>query len=118
MPSYAMDSEKVKEKSKQTAGVISGIVASPPIGFCRGFTGGLLQGSKSTAAAFGNEDVITYRVIGGLTYGLIKGSAGAVVGIFKGLRDGIHYGKESPFSKESYSLSGNNFFDYDSFKWD
>ena len=113
-----IEKEKIKTVFNQTTGVITGVVVNSLIGFVRGGISGWRQGVKQTAKAFGNEDVITYKAIGALTYGLIKGSAGAIVGIFRGEENAFKFGLSSPWTKENFNLGGSDFLDYNPFEND
>lgn len=117
-PALAMDikKDKIEKVFKQTSGVVTGIIVNPVIGFVRGGICGWRQGTKQTARAFGDENLITYKVFGGLTYGLIKGAAGAIVGMFRAEGNAFKFGVSSPWTKENFYLSGNNFLDYDPFE--
>ncbi|MBI3590036.1 MAG: hypothetical protein HY094_01500 [Candidatus Melainabacteria bacterium] len=117
IPALAMDikKDKIEKVFKQTSGVIAGAVVNPLIGFVRGGICGWTQGTRQTAKSFGDEDLITYKIAGGLTYGLIKGTAGAIIGIFRAEGNAFKFGVSSPWTKENFCLSGNNFLDYDPF---
>lgn len=113
-----IEKEKTKRVFKQTTGVMTGVIVNPLIGFIRGGISGWRQGTKQTAKAFGNEDVITYKAIGALTYGLIKGSAGAIVGMFRGEENAFKFGISSPWTKDNFNLGGSSFLDYNPFEND
>ncbi len=117
-PALSMDikKDKIEKFVKQTSGVATGIIVNPVIGFVRGGICGWTQGMRQTARSFGDEDLITYKIAGGLTYGLIKGAAGAIVGAFRAEGNAFEFGISSPWTKDNFDLGGNSFFDYDPFE--
>ncbi len=114
----AIEKEKIKRVFKQTSGTMTGVIVNPLIGFVRGGISGWRQGVKQTAKAFGDESVITYKAIGALTYGLIKSSAGGIIGMFRGEENAFRFGISSPWTKENFNLGGNGFLDYNPFEND
>ncbi|MBI2996605.1 MAG: hypothetical protein HYY52_07890 [Candidatus Melainabacteria bacterium] len=113
-----IDKETIETTSKQITGITTGCVLGPVFAIPRGLISGIDKGSKSFATFLGGEEVLTYRILGALTYGVIEGTAGGIISIFKSEKDAIQYGISDPWTKENFSLSGNSFIDYDPFTWD
>lgn len=103
---------------KQTTGVVLGVGIGPAIGGLRGLLSGWLWGKDATAEALGNKDGAAHQLIGFATGGVVGAAAGGVSGVLMGAYDGLKYGWDDPWSPANFSWAGDNFTDYDPFKWE
>ena len=102
-----------KEGLKQTGSVLVGI----PTGF---IVGGV-RGASSKATEYVSDlsddlDNPIAKVIAYPTGAVVGGVVGLVTGATKGLVDAFYYGINDPFSKESLSIEGEDFLDYDPYE--
>ncbi|MBI3308296.1 MAG: hypothetical protein HYZ79_02885 [Candidatus Melainabacteria bacterium] len=101
----------------QLMGVLTGAFFSPLFGVPRGAVVGAIKGTKKVAEKLGDENGKPHRVLGAFTGGFGGLVAGGFAGFLKAEHDAFKYGYSSPFSDESFSLSGQEFLEYDPFTW-
>ena len=101
----------------QLMGVLTGAFFSPLFGVPRGAVVGAIKGTKKVAERLGDEDGKPHRILGAFTGGLGGAFVGGFAGFLKAEHDAFKYGYNSPFSDESFSLSGQEFLDYNPFSW-
>lgn len=120
LPTEAIDFDPVKDVATKTGevfyqagGVLAGFTIAPFIGMVRGAAKGSMIGIDFVAEGIGEKDGSVERAIGALSGGIFGGFGGGVFGLLMGAYDGITLGASEPFSRESLSLSGDYFTDYD-----
>jgi len=91
-------------------GSITGAIAGPFVGLARGTV------SKGEQYAFAMDEKLGDDTLGnfvGLPVGAVSGAiTGAVSGLANGFGTGVVKGYQQPFSKESYSLAGDDYDPY------
>lgn len=93
-----------------------GMIVSAPVGAVVGLVRGSgnkgIEYSKTFSKKLGNSlPAKTIAAPIGMVVGL---SSGSTYGAIRGISDGVGYSLDSPFSAESFSMSG-KFWDYDPF---
>lgn len=102
-----------KEGLKQTGSILVGVPTGFFVGAVRGATS---KGTEYVSDLSNDLENPIAKVVAYPTGAIVGGVAGLVTGATKGLVDAFYYGINDPFSKESLSIDGEDFLDYDPYE--
>lgn len=103
--------------TKKSTSVLGGVLVGPVISLPRGIATGAVIGTNEIAEVLGDVNGRPHKTFGAISGGVAGSLSGGIASLFKGIANGIVYGSRDPFSKESISLTGEDFLDYEPFSW-